>query len=163
MSGTHPHGPTGRFTRSRALPITLTVLATVALAFSAIGLVARAQAVTTIPRLVLAVGSTFIPLVAVAGLTFALMARRKVLCMVGVVLVMATVALQVKWYYIGKPTRAADSVELRVLSSNLRKGGQCQAVEATESVRSLVKTSRGVRNPRIARGRSLSSSAMASR
>ncbi len=40
---------------------------------------------------------------------------------------------------------------------------QCQAVEATESVRSLVKTSRGVRNPRIARGRSLSSSAMASR
>lgn len=41
--------------------------------------------------------------------------------------------------------------------------GQCQGVEATESVRSLVKTSRGVRNPRIARGLSLSSSAMASR
>lgn len=41
--------------------------------------------------------------------------------------------------------------------------GRCQAVEATESVSSLVKTSRGVRKPRTARGRSLSSSAMASR
>ncbi len=41
--------------------------------------------------------------------------------------------------------------------------GRCQAVEATESLRSLVKTSRGVRKPRMARGRSLSSSAMASR
>ena len=43
------------------------------------------------------------------------------------------------------------------------KVGECQGVEATESARSLVKTSRGVRNPRIALGRSLSSSAIASR
>ncbi len=130
MSGIHRLDPTrrvtrsrpGRFTRSRTLRLTLTVIATAALAFSAVGLLARAQAVTTIPRLVIAVGSTFIPLVAVAGLTFALMARRKALWVVGVFLVMATIAIQVKWYYFGKPTRAADSIELRILSSNLRKG-----------------------------------------
>jgi hypothetical protein len=50
-----------------------------------------------------------------------------------------------------------------LIRSKQRKSGQCQAVEATVSVSSLVKTSRGVRNPSTARGRSLSSSAMASR
>ena len=121
-AGKHRRLPAGRAVQSRAFRIVLTVLAALALAFSAVGLVARAQAVTTIPRLVLAVGSTFIPLVAVAGLVFALASRRKALSILGVVLVMATIAIQVKWYYFGKPTRAEDYVELRVLSSNLRKG-----------------------------------------
>lgn len=116
--------------RSSAVRTSATVLASIALAFSSVGLLARAQPVTTFPRLVLAVGSTFIPLVAVAGLAFALISRRTLLSILGVFLVTATIAIQVQWYYLGNPTHAPDSIELRMLSSNLRKG----RADATEFV-----------------------------
>ncbi len=44
-----------------------------------------------------------------------------------------------------------------------KKRGQCQLVEAIGSASSFVNTSRGVRKPSTARGRSLSSSAIVSR
>jgi endonuclease/exonuclease/phosphatase (EEP) superfamily protein YafD len=99
-----------------------TIIASLALAFSTVALVFRVQPVSTIPRLVLAVGSTFVPLIALTGLILALVSRRVVLSIVGVFLVTATVAIQVNWYYTGRQPRIDRYTDLRVLSSNLRYG-----------------------------------------
>lgn len=74
------------------------------------------------PRLVLAVGATFVPLIALTGLVLAVLSRRVVLSIVGVLLVTATLAVQVSWYYVGRPARVGSHTEIRVLSSNLRYG-----------------------------------------
>ena len=107
-------GPRGR--------VALTGLAVSALVITAVALVFRAQPVTSMPRLVLSVGSTFVPLIALAGLLAALLARRVVLAAIGVVLVTATAAIQLNWYYVARPVTVADHAEVRVLSSNLRYG-----------------------------------------
>ena len=99
-----------------------TALAALALTFSAIALVFRVQPVSSIPRLVLAVGSTFVPLIALTGLILALASRRVVLSIIGVFLVTATVAIQVNWYYTGRQPGFDRHADLRVLSSNLRYG-----------------------------------------
>ena len=90
--------------------------------FSAVALVFRAQPVSTIPRLVLAVGSTFVPLVALGGLVIAVLSRRVILAAIGIFLVTATVAIQVSWYYFGHQPGLGRYTEIRVLSSNLRYG-----------------------------------------
>lgn len=82
----------------------------------------RVQPVTSIPRLVLAVGATYVPVVALAGLLLALLSRRLVLTLIGVFLVVATIVIQVSWYYVGRPTDIGAHTELRLLSSNLRYG-----------------------------------------
>jgi len=51
-------------------------MAFLALAFTATGLIALAQPVSTIPRLILSVESTLVPLVAVSGPTWAVLSRR---------------------------------------------------------------------------------------
>ena len=98
------------------------MLAALALAFSAVALVFRVQPVSTIPRLVLSVGSTFVPLVALLGLALAVASRRYLLMFLGVFLVTATVAIQVSWYYFGHPPKPGEYADVRVLSSNLRYG-----------------------------------------
>lgn len=118
---------TGR-QRSRLEPsapwvrVVLTVLASVAVVFGAVGLVVRAQPVSSIPRLVLAVGATFAPLVVLVGLVFAVVCRRRVLAAISLLLVAATIAIQVGWYYLGQGSDPGPYKEIRVLSSNLRKG-----------------------------------------
>ena len=99
-----------------------TLTAALALAFSLIALVFRVQPVSTIPRLVLAVGATFVPLVAFIGLILAVLARRYLLAIVGVFLVTATVAIQVSWYYFGHTPKSAEHTDIRVLASNIRYG-----------------------------------------
>ena len=99
-----------------------TVAATAALLFSAIALVFRAQPVSSIPRLVLSVGATFVPLVALTGLILAVLFRRVLLSIIGVLLVTATLAIQVSWYYFGPSPRIGRHAEVRMLSSNLRYG-----------------------------------------
>lgn len=99
-----------------------TAIAAAALLFSAVALVFRAQPVSTIPRLVLAVGSTFVPLIALAGLVVAVLSRRVFLAVIGIFLVTATVAVQVSWYYFGHRPSVGRYAEIRVLSSNLRYG-----------------------------------------
>lgn len=76
----------------------------------------------SIPRLIIAVGATFVPLIALTGLILALLARRYFLAVTGVFLVTATVAIQVSWYYFGRPVDMGPYANLRVLSSNLRYG-----------------------------------------
>lgn len=99
-----------------------TAIAAIALAFAAIALIARAQPVSTIPRLILSVGSTFVPLVAVVGLVLAILSRRALLALFAVFLVTATLAIQVSWYYVKHPIDLGPSADVRVLSSNLRYG-----------------------------------------
>ncbi len=98
------------------------MLSAATLLFSAVGLVVRAQPVSSIPRLVLAVGATFIPLVAVVGLVLALLCRRIALAVIGAFLVTATAAIQVNWYYGGQRAEIGPFTEIRLFSANLRIG-----------------------------------------
>ena len=111
--------PRGGPARHRLLPA---ILAVIALAFVAVALVARRQPVSTIPRLVLAVGSTFVPVVAVIALILAVLSRRVLLSIIAVILLMITVAVQASWYYVARPTDVGVHTDVRVLSSNLRYG-----------------------------------------
>lgn len=109
--------------RGRTLrPLTVTVIVLL-LAFTAVSLVIRAQPVSSLTRLFLAVGATFVPLAALTALTLALLARRWVLAAFGVLFLTATLSIQANWYFVGNPVPiAGPSVEVRVLSSNLRYG-----------------------------------------
>jgi len=98
------------------------VTALIAVAFTATALLARAQPVTTIPRLILSVGSTFVPVLALLGLVLALLSRRILLTLIAVFLVTATLATQVSWYYLGRAPEINPHKDVRVLSSNLRYG-----------------------------------------
>lgn len=100
----------------------VTAMAFSALAFSALALLFRAQPVSSIPRLVLAVGSTFVPLAAVIGLALAVASRRILLSSIGVLLVVASFAIQLNWYYVARPVHIGQSTDIRILSSNLRYG-----------------------------------------
>ena len=123
MPGKHTRGSSAPKSASRRCrKIAAAALACVALAFTAIALVTRAQPVTNIPRLVLAVGATFVPLVAIVGLLLAIASRRVLLSLIGVFLVALTVAIQVNWYYGGDRPASEPYTEIRVLSSNLRYG-----------------------------------------
>ena len=115
MTGRYPGGPT----RRRLLP---TGLAAIALAFVAVALVARRQPVSTIPRLILSVGSTFVPVVAVVGLILAVASRRILLSILAVFLLAITVAVQASWYYVARSTDVEAHKDFRMLSSNLHYG-----------------------------------------
>lgn len=111
--------PITKTSRTRTLA---TVLSAVALLFSAVALLVRFQPVSGMPRLIIAVGATFVPVVALGGLLLAVIARRVAMTVVGVILAVATVTTQVLWYYVGDPPESFRSVDVRVLSSNLRYG-----------------------------------------
>ncbi|MCI4673464.1 endonuclease/exonuclease/phosphatase family protein [Candidatus Mycolicibacterium alkanivorans] len=101
----------------------LTALAIAALLFAAAAVVARARPISNIPDLVLAVGSPYVALVALAGLIVASTAKRTTLSVFAVVVIAAALAVQVSWYYLGqRPTNEGQHVDIRVLSSNLRYG-----------------------------------------
>jgi endonuclease/exonuclease/phosphatase (EEP) superfamily protein YafD len=106
----------------------ITVLAAFALVFSGVALVVRLQPVSSIARLIIAVGATFVPAAALAGLLLAVVARRVVLVVLGAFLVAATSATQVLWYYVGNLPSEGGSTDVRVLSSNLREGRADPAV-----------------------------------
>lgn len=116
----------GKFNSGR-LRAAATGVSILLLGFSAVCLVFRTQPVTSIPRLVLSVGSTFVPFLALVGLVLAIAGRRLLLSLVGCVLLAVTAALQVSWYYVGHPVDGHASgdgrfIDVRVLSSNLRYG-----------------------------------------
>ena len=98
----------------------LTVVSVLLLAISALGVVFRVQPVSSMPRLIIAVGATFLPLAALAGLVIAIGCRRRVLAIIGVFLLTATTAIQMSWYFFGSPTHLERAAEVRVLSSNQR-------------------------------------------
>lgn len=103
-------------------PRLLTALAVTALLVAILALVARTQPISNIPGLVLAVGSPYLSLAAFAGLAVAASCRRLLLSLFAVVVLVATLAVQISWYYFGRPADIGAHQDIRVLSSNLRYG-----------------------------------------
>jgi endonuclease/exonuclease/phosphatase (EEP) superfamily protein YafD len=100
----------------------LTALAVATILLTILALIARTQPISNVPRLVLAVGSPYVPLAAFAGLVVATTCRRFLLSMLAVAVVAASLAVQISWYYLGRPTDVGAYQDIRVLSSNLRYG-----------------------------------------
>jgi endonuclease/exonuclease/phosphatase (EEP) superfamily protein YafD len=99
------------------------VLVIVALAFAVATLVIRALPLPNNVALVIAVGSPYVMLVALLGLVVAVLNRLKVLSVVAVVVVAASLAVQMNWYYGQRSSGVAGAtVDVRVLSANLRYG-----------------------------------------
>ena len=112
-----------RYMSTRSRVALLSALAILALAVAVAAVVARARPISNIPNLVLAVGSPYVVLVAVAGLIVAISCRRKLLSVLALVVLTAALAVQFSWYYVGRgPASVAQHVDVRVLSSNLRYG-----------------------------------------
>jgi endonuclease/exonuclease/phosphatase (EEP) superfamily protein YafD len=107
---------------SLKLRVGLTALAVAALVFCVVTLLIRALPLSNVIVLVIAVGSPYVTLVAVAGLVFSALARRFLLSSAAVVVLVATLVVQIPWYYFGHPVESKQDAHIRVLSSNLRKG-----------------------------------------
>jgi hypothetical protein len=112
----------GMPSRRLRLRVRLTALALVALLFSVATLAARALPLSNVIALVVAVGSPYVPVVALAGVVMSVVCRRILLSIVTVAVLAVTVAVQVPWYYFGRPADVGEHADIRVLSSNLRKG-----------------------------------------
>jgi len=100
----------------------LTALALVALAFAALTLVVRANPALNMPALILAVGSPYTAMGALAVLVLLALRRRVLLSIIAAVVVTASLAVQVTWYYSGRPAEVGDHATIRLLSANLFKG-----------------------------------------
>lgn len=99
------------------------VLVIVALAFVVAALVIRALPLPNNFALVIAVGSPYVVLVALLGLVVAALSRLVVLSIGAVAVVATSLAVQMDWYHGGRPGGvAAEHVDVRVLSANLRYG-----------------------------------------
>jgi endonuclease/exonuclease/phosphatase (EEP) superfamily protein YafD len=72
--------------------------------------------------LVVAVSSAYIPVAASVVVFISALTRHARLSIAATLLVAAAVTIQFPWYYGGNPAPDGDTVAIRVLSSNLRKG-----------------------------------------
>lgn len=99
-----------------------TALAAAACGYCIFVLVVRIVPLPNIVALLMSVGAPFTPFVALLGLASSTVGRRIVLSIAAVAVLAATVAVQAPWYYFGSPSPVGQRTELRVLSSNLRKG-----------------------------------------
>ncbi|MCH9700998.1 MAG: endonuclease/exonuclease/phosphatase family protein [Actinomycetia bacterium] len=108
------------FSRTRVL--VLSALAVVALAFAILTLVVRANPASTMPALIVAVGSPYTAFGALAVLVLVALRRRVLLSIIAAVVATASLAVQVNWYYFGRPPEVGDHTTIRMLSSNLFKG-----------------------------------------
>jgi endonuclease/exonuclease/phosphatase (EEP) superfamily protein YafD len=100
----------------------LTALAVATILLTVLALIARTQPISTIPSLVLAVGSPYVWTAAFAGLVAAASCRRFAVAMLAAGVVAASLAVQASWYYFGRPAEVGVYQDIRVLSSNLRHG-----------------------------------------
>ena len=96
--------------------VLLTALAVAALVFSAFTLVVRTRPVSNIFDLFLAVGSPYTALAALSVLALLALRRRIFLSIVAVLVVTASLAVQVSWYYLGRPPEIGQHAAGRVLS-----------------------------------------------
>jgi hypothetical protein len=87
-----------------------------------LALIARTQPISNIPGLVLAVGSPYVSVIAFAGLLAALSCRRLLVATLVGAVVAGTLAIQISWYYLGRPANVGAYQDIRILSSNLRYG-----------------------------------------
>ena len=98
-------------------------MAAVAVLFAAATLVLRATPVIDFPDMVLTVGSPYMVLIALLGLALTRWCRRTLLSVVALIVVAASVGIQVSWYYLGRPAGLNDRhTEIRVFSANILKG-----------------------------------------
>ncbi|WP_197378198.1 endonuclease/exonuclease/phosphatase family protein [Mycolicibacterium mengxianglii] len=102
--------------------LTVALLAAAATLFCVLALTLRARPITNLVSLIVAVGSPFVPLLALTGLALAVVSRRVWLSVAAVAVAVTTVAVQVDWYYIDSAADAAQHTDVRMLSSNLRLG-----------------------------------------
>jgi endonuclease/exonuclease/phosphatase (EEP) superfamily protein YafD len=109
----------------------LTALAAVGLTLSVVALIARARPLSHNFALIIAVGAPYVPMVALAALVASVLCRRISLSIVAAAIVTATLLVQMQWYYFGRPAAISQHADIRVLSSNLRKG----QVDASSFVR----------------------------
>lgn len=100
----------------------LAALALVALAFAVLTLVVRANPASNMPALIVAVGAPYTALGALAVLVMVALRRRVLLSLIAAVVAIASLAVQVTWYYGGRPPDVGDHATIRMLSSNLFKG-----------------------------------------
>lgn len=96
----------------------------------AVSLIARLRPVSGLPSLALAVGAPYIAVAGFLGLAVAFWRRRTVPVLAALLLAAAAVAVQVSWYCLGRPSRVAENVEIRVLMANINRG----QVDATQFV-----------------------------
>ncbi|WP_445166919.1 endonuclease/exonuclease/phosphatase family protein [Mycolicibacterium sp. Dal123E01] len=108
--------------RRRLRLVLLTALALAMLLLAILALIARTQPISNFPSLVLAVGAPYLTLAALTGLVVAASCRQLALSLFAVVVLIATLAVQISWYYLGRQTDVAAYQDIRVLSSNLRYG-----------------------------------------
>lgn len=86
-------------------------------------LAVRRSTITSLPELVIAVGAPFGSLtVATFVLVFTVLARRIFLSVLTVIVLVASLWVQISWYYIPRPIEIGQHVDVRVFSSNLRLG-----------------------------------------
>ena len=90
--------------------------------FAAAGLVTRTQPVTGIGTLILSVATPYLPALALVAAIFAHQARRTILATASVATLVVALAIQLPWYYLGRPDNTGQHIEVRILSSNLRLG-----------------------------------------
>ncbi|MFS0899070.1 endonuclease/exonuclease/phosphatase family protein [Mycolicibacterium litorale] len=100
----------------------LTAWSAAALLCSAISLLARTLPLPNNLALLAAVGSPYIPIIALLAFVMSILGRRALLAVAAVFVLTATVAVQVRWHYLGTPTEVGQHTQIRLISSNLRKG-----------------------------------------
>ncbi|BBY63025.1 endonuclease/exonuclease/phosphatase family protein [Mycolicibacterium helvum] len=100
----------------------LTAFTVVTLLLAILALIARTQPISNVQNLVLAVGAPYVSLAALAGLVAAASCRQRALSILAIVVLVATLAVQVSWYYLGRTTDVGAYQDIRLLSLNLRKG-----------------------------------------
>ncbi|WP_179473014.1 endonuclease/exonuclease/phosphatase family protein [Mycolicibacterium vinylchloridicum] len=102
------------------------LLAVASLLFATLTLAARTQPISNLLGVVVAAGSPYAPFAALAGLILAALSRRTLLAIVAVLVLTATAAIQIPRYKFTRPS-VSRFADVRVLSSNLRKGAAVPA------------------------------------
>ena len=113
--------------RRRRSGARLRVTAPVAVGLAALIYVAVAMAARTLPlsnlvALVLAASSPYLPLIALLAVVLLVFSRRTLLSLLAVAAMVGTLAVQLPWYYGGRPADVGAHAQIRVLSSNLLHG-----------------------------------------
>lgn len=108
---------------SGRLRVLLITSAVIAVLFAAATLVARSLPAPNRPVLLLAVAAPYAPVLVMVALVLLALCRRMVLSIVAVAVLVAALAVQIPWYYLGRPADVGEHTDVRILSSNLSKGG----------------------------------------
>lgn len=107
---------------SRVLHVLMRVATVIVLLGSIGSLVVRAFPLSHLVTLLVAVASVYTPLSASTCLVLAAMRRKRVLSIAAAVILVGALVVQAPWYYFGRPTDVGAHTDIRLLSSNLRKG-----------------------------------------